>query len=363
MNFNKLLIIPLLIATGANTLYAQKKKEDGKNPLTTVPTVTAAKKPETPKKGPKPYKEVVDSTAVTQKGMMTVHKMDDKYLFEIPDSLLGRDIITVTRYVKTPAAGGCYGGEEVNTQVIRWEKGLTNNLLLKSITQIVTSPDEDKPIAVAVANSNADPIIANLEIKAFKKDSSGKKIFGYVVDVTSILDADIQTFSLTPVDKQLLNIVAFQKDRSFIQKISSYPGNVEVKTAKTFSTTPPRINPVPSPIPPIGINFPAGYNAGVVTIEMNTSFLLLPKNPMRKRLFDARVGYFARAVDVFGENSHKAKEDVYAVRWKLEPKSKEDAEKQKQGMAIEPKKPIVYYIDPATPVQWRKYLKQGVDDW
>jgi hypothetical protein len=363
----RLLLYSTIIFSTLNfsPLLAQKKKEEAKPAPPAAPTTppAAVKKPEAPKKGPKAFKEVIDSTAVSQKGLMGVHKVDDKYYFEIPDSLFNRDIMAITRYSKTPAGGGVFGGEEVNRQVVRWEKGPNNNLFLRSITQVIMSPDSTKPIASAVANSSADPIIANFEIKAVKKDTATKKISSYVIDVTSTFDADLQTFSLPPIDKQLLNIMAFQKDRSYIQRIKAYPINVEVRTVKTFSTTPPRINISPVPMPQIGINFPAGYDAGAVTIEMNTSFLLLPKVPMRKRIFDARVGYFANRVGVFGEESHKSDEDVFAVRWRLEPKNAADAELQKKGQAIEPKKPIVYYIDPATPELWKKAIKQGIDDW
>jgi Met-zincin/Domain of unknown function (DUF5117)/Domain of unknown function (DUF5118) len=289
--------------------------------------------------------------------------MDDKYLFEIPDSLLGRDIMAIRRFSKTPAGGGIFGGEEVNRQVVRWEKGINNNLLLRSITQVIMSPDSTKPIAQAVKNSSADPIIANFEIKALKKDTAPKKTTGYVIDVTSTFDADLQTFSLDPIRKQILNIMMFQKDRSYIQKISTYPINTEIRTVKTFSTTPPRIIISPVPIPQIGVNLPAGLDAGVVTIEFNTSFLLLPKVPMRQRIFDARVGYFANSVGVFEEESQKADENTFAVRWRLEPKNAADAERQKRGELIEPKKPIVYYIDPATPDKWKKVIKAGIDDW
>ena len=98
-------------------------------------------------------------------------------------------------------------------------------------------------------------------------------------------------------------------------------------------------------------------------MELNTSFILLPDNPMRKRSFDKRVGYFANGYDVFEEDSQKADTDIFAVRWRLEPKNAEDAEKQKRGELIEPKKPIVYYLDPATPDKWKPFIKQGIDDW
>jgi hypothetical protein len=159
----------------------------------------------------------------------------------------------------------------------------------------------------------------------------------------------------------LLNIQTFQKDKSFISKISSFPINTEIRSVKTFTTTPPKINT--SPTPKIGVDLPAGLDAGVITVEINTSMILLPKKPMRKREFDARVGFFANEFSVFEEESQKSDTKVFAVRWRLEPKSEEDAQKQKKGELIEPLKPIVYYIDPATPEKWKPFIKQGIDDW
>lgn len=358
MKLNKLTIFVScgLIFMGAE-MNAQKN-DTQKKPSGT-PTAEA-KKPDA-KKEPKPYNKVIDSTAVTQKGLLDVHKVDDKYLYEISDQLLGKEIMTITRYSKTPAGGGIFGGEEVNRQVVRFEKGINHTLLLRSVTYVITTPNEDKPITKAVKNSSADPIIASYDILAYKKDASGKNNIGYVVDMNPTFDADVQVFSLSPINKQMLSIQAFQKDKSFIQFVKSFPINTEIRTTKTFSTVPPQISR--NPIPKIGVDFPAGLDAGVVTVELNTSMILLPENPMRKRAFDKRVGYFANSYDVFEEDSHKSDTDVFAVRWRLEPKSPEDAERQKRGELIEPKKPIVYYLDPATPDKWKPFIKQGIDDW
>ena len=346
-----------LLFSSVATIAQKKDKKDKKAP---TPTATDVKKPDA-KKEPKPYKKVIDSTAVTQKGLLDVHKVGDKYLFEISESLLGKEIMTITRYSKTPAGGGIFGGEEINRQVVRFEKGMNNTLILRSITYVITTPNEDKPITKSVKNSSADPIIGIYDILAYKKDDSGKENVSSVIDMTSAFDSDTQIFSLNPVNKQLLSIQAFQKDKSFIQFVKSFPINTEIRTTKTFSTVAPQISR--SPMPKIGTDFPAALDAGVVTMEINTSFILLPENPMRKRSFDKRVGYFANGYDVFEEDSQKADTDIFAVRWRLEPKNAEDAEKQKRGELIEPKKPIVYYLDPATPDKWKPFIKQGIDDW
>lgn len=345
-----------VMLVGCSTLAQKDKNKKSKNQ-----TEVAQKKPED-KKGPKPYNSVIDSSkVVTQKGLIDIHKTKDKYLFEINDSLIGKEIMTITRYSKVPAGGGIFGGEEINRQVVRFEKGPNDNIFLRSITYVIVTPDEDKPIGQAVRNSSADPIIGNYEILAYKKSADGKKNAGYVIDMNSSFDADVQTFSLSPLNKQLLKIQSFQKDRSFIEGVKSFPLNTEIRSVKTFSTEARKISRTPTP--QVGVDFPAGLDAGVVTVELNTSLLLLPEVPMRKRTYDKRVGYFANGYSVFEDESLKVEKDIFAVRWRLEPKNAEDAAKQKRGELIEPKKPIVYYIDPATPEKWRPFIKAGIDDW
>jgi len=306
--------------------------------------------------GPKPYGEIITDMAKTQKGMITVHKIDLKYFFEIPDSLIGRDIMTVTRYSKTAAGGRIFGGEEVNRQMVRWEKGLNNKIFLRSVTLVITSPDSTKPMFRAVENSSADPIIAAFDIKAIRKDTSS------VIDITNYFSGDPQVFSLDPRNKLYLKLKSLEPDRSFIKHIHTFPKNTELRTIKTFSVTPPS-PPTTTPAPQIGQYLPAGLDAGFVTMEFNTSMLLLPETPMRKRYFDSRVGYFSISRSRFEEESQRSEDEVIIVKWRLEPKTEEDARKQAQGELIEPKKAIVFYIDPATPEKWRKYIKQGVDDW
>ena len=366
MKVTRYLLLTVMIFMCILNAQAQKKKkkeekkEDAKieKAVDAVATAVKDKLKDDKKKGPKAFKDLIDTSAVSQKGMISVHKMDQKWYFEIPDSLLNNDIMAVTRYSKTAAGGGIFGGEEVNRQMIRWEKGMDDNLLLRSVTVVVASPDSTKPIFQAVKNSNSDPIIGVFDLKAIKKDKAGNSS---VIDVTEFFNSDNQVFSLSSVSKQLLKLAAFKKEASFIEKMSAYPINTEIRTVKTFVVTPQLLTT--TPVPSIGRYLPSGLDAGVVTMEMNTSLILLPKVPMRKRFFDSRVGYFANQYAVFGEESQRSDEEVFAVRWRLEPKNAEDAKRQKAGELIEPKKPIIYYIDPATPEKWRKYLKLGVDDW
>ena len=190
-------LLALLISTDA---FAQKKPQDKSKPKLDVPT-SDGKKPEV-KKEPKPYKKVIDSTAITQKGLIDVHKVAEKYLFEISDSLIGKEIMTITRYSKTPAGGGIFGGEEINRQVVRFEKGQNHTIILRSITYVITTPNEDKPITQSVKNSSADPIIGIFDVLAYKKDPTGKINMSSVIDMTPTFESDTQIFSLNSIIEQ-----------------------------------------------------------------------------------------------------------------------------------------------------------------
>jgi hypothetical protein len=306
--------------------------------------------------GPKSFKDVITDKAVTMKGLFTVHKVEDKFYFEIPDSILGREIMAITRYSKVAGGGGVYGGEMVNQQVVKFEKGPENKVFMRVVTVISVANDSTQPIYQAVRNSNVDPIAAAMDIKAFSKDS-----MGVVVDITDYFKGDNQPVSLSASAKRRLNLGGLAIDRSYIQSIRTYPINTEVRTTKTFTATPSSgFGSAPSPFP--SASLPAASAAGAITLELNTSFLLLPVTPAKKRLSDPRVGFFADDYVVYADDQQKVDEANFIVRWKLEPKP-EDMEKWKRGELVEPKKPIIYYIDPATPKNWRPYLILGVNDW
>lgn len=331
------------------SLPAQKKKKAGTPADTTVAT---AAKPV--KKGPKPYKEIITDKASTSYGLFTIHKVEDKWYFELPDSVFNKDIMIVTRYNKTSAGGAAYGGELVNQQVIRWEKGPENTVFMRVVVTINVAKDSASPMYQAVRNSNLNPIGAAFEIKAYGKDSSGSA----VIDVSDFFKGDNQVVSFTPATKKQLGLGAIAADRSYIDTIKTFPINTEVRTVKTYSAAPAA---APSPFS-ASRSLPAASAAGAITLELNSSFLLLPEKPMRKRLFDPRVGYFADDYTVYSDDQQKVDNSVFIVRWRLEPKP-EDIGKWKRGELVEPAKQIVYYIDPATPKKWRPYLIQGINDW
>jgi len=318
-------------------VQAQRKKKNAETPAT-AQTATPAKAPAA-KNGIKPYSEVITSKTTSKEGLFTVHELDGKYFYEIPDSLIGREMLMVTTIAKT-AEGIGYGGERTNTQMLRWDKRNDDKIILKLVSYKNTAADS-LPIFQAVRNSNLEPILYTFEVKSKSKDDKG-----VVIEVTDLFTKDVQAIGIPKKRRTDYKITRLEPEKSYIEKISTYPINIESRYVMTYAASDP----------------PSNSSTGSITVEMNSSMLLLPKEPMKQRLADRRVGWFNTSVTDYGLDEQRATKRTYLDRWRLEVKD-EDIEKFKAGELVEPKKPIVYYIDPATPDKWRPFLKQGVEDW
>ncbi len=321
-------------------------------------TVKAAKPADKPaatvaKSEPKPYKEVITDKAKTSKGFLTVHKIEDKYYLEIQPAMLGRDILMINRVskssIESPKSFGGYAGDQIGENVIRFERGPNNKLFLKNISFNV-NPDSSKPMYKSVMNSNIQPIAMAFDIKAIASDSLGG---GVVIDITDNITADNEIFGFASYAKSQFKAGSFQGDKSYIVSVRAYPTNIEITTVKTFSKSPDL------PIPGFP---PASPSMATVTLEMNSSMVLLPAKPMKPRYLDNRVGYFGTGYTDYDANPQGVKDIEMIARWRLEPKP-EDMDKYKKGELVEPINPIVFYIDPTTPKKWVPYLIQGINDW
>ena len=304
------------------------------------------------KPDPDKTEEKEAAPALTVKpGLFGVSQHEKDWYFDIPDSLLGRRILAVTRFVSNTPGASEYGGEEVNEVMIYWEKAVNGNLLLRADALTIYA-DEGQAITKAVKISSENPIVASF--KPEKESSEGCTR----VKVTSLFEGDTQVFSFPSRSKRSYNLGGVKSDASFINSIRTYPINTEVTVTKTFNYSAPSATAAVTG----SRGLPAGNEAGTVTFVLNTSMVLLPEKPMQQRLFDARVGYFADGYSKFSDEQQGVESVRFIARWRLEARP-EDVEKQKRGELVEPIKPIVYYIDPATPKQWRKYLIAGVNDW
>jgi len=248
-------------------------------------------------------------------------------------------MLMVTRIAKNTSNNGSFGGQKTNTQVLRWQKK-NKSILLRIVSHNIVA-DEDLPVHEAVVNSNFEPVLYSFPIKAFNNDKTAT-----VIDVTELFSADVKPFGLPERTRKGYKISKLQSNTSFIESIKSYPLNIEARHVKTYAASNP----------------PSNSSTGTVSVEMSNSMILLPKEPMKRRTFDERVGWFTTSQTDYGLEAQKSKEVTFLDRWRLEVKD-EDIEKFKSGELVEPKKQIVYYIDRATPKKWRQYIKDGIEDW
>lgn len=288
----------------------------------------------------KDYAEIITEEAVSQEGLFGVHKVDDKYYFELDNELLETEILVVSRiagYVKNLSFGGA-GMKSRPQQVIRWQRH-EDKILLRSVSYTsVANPEE--AIYQSVKNNNFEPIIMTFDIKTIAEDSST-----VVFDVTNLFTSDVPMIgALMDYQRKSFGIRSLDSKRTFINYMKAFPNNVEVRHILTYN----------------GTDLPDNGLTQSLSLEMNQSFILLPEEPMQPRLFDSRVGYFSVNQVDYSLNEQKAGTRTYITKWRLEPK---DPEAYARGELVEPIKPIVYYLDPGTPEKWRPFIKQGVEDW
>ncbi|MXV16991.1 zinc-dependent metalloprotease [Hufsiella ginkgonis] len=355
---NKLLLSSLLLLAVAGTASAQNRRQPASTDSVGRPAIpggfpgAAAQRAQ-----PRPYKSVITDKALTRKGLFTTHKVDDKYYFEIADSVLGREILVVSRISKAGAevrAASGYAGDQIGSSVIRFEKGPANRIFMRKVSYRTYSPDSTKSMYQAVQRSNIQAISAAFNVAAYAEGGKGS-----VIDVTDYINGDSEVFFFGSAQAKsgfrLGNLLA---DRSYIENVRSFPTNIEITTVKTYTLTAAQTG--------FGGGAPAGGggggNNGSATVELNTSLVVLPKKPMQPRYFDQRVGFFAVGYTDFDLNPQGIKEVQIIKRWRLEPKPA-DMAKYRRGELVEPMKPIVFYIDPATPKKWVPYLIAGVNDW
>jgi hypothetical protein len=334
------LIILLTVVTG--TAMAQPK----------APAMQA--KTDTTKNTVRPYSEIVTSKTITKKGLFTIHQNNDKYYFEIPDSLLGRELLLTTWLVKVPGGSPKFGGEVMNNMTIVFDKERNNKIGISKVTSI-TQSDTANVISKAVKNSNLNTAALLFDVKA--RGADGKSS---VIDVTDFLQKENMFTAINAEVKNAMSLTSIAPDRSSVKSVASYPINMEIKMLRTYGAS---STPAKSVLGrPAAVPLEAAKLSGTVTLEISTSILLMPEKPMVPRRFDPRVGYFADGYYELYDDQQKIDPKMFIIRYRLEPKP-EDLERYKRGELVEPKNPIVYYVDPATPKQWRPYIIAGINDW
>jgi hypothetical protein len=299
---------------------------------------SAARKPASKAKS---YDQVITKDAKSKKGLFTTHQVGDKFYFEIPKKHLGKDMLLVSQIAKLPTGiGGGYvnAGTSSHEQLIVWEK-FQEKILIKIKSYAAVAADS-LPISLSVKANNYEPTLYLFDIETYSKDSSN-----VVIDVTKFYSSDIPAMSALDASLRVTHGVRnLDASRSFIRSIKSFPLNIEVLQDFTYNASKPSATPYTE----------------TISLQMNQSMILLPEKPMKPRLFDERVGYFTQKQYDYSSEELKSVQKSYIQRWRLEPK---DMAAYKRGELVEPIKPIVYYLDPATPMKLRKHMKKGVENW
>ena len=343
-----LLSLATLLLLGATTHAEAKIFERKKKKAQTEVKAAPAKQNIN---GLKPYAQVITPKAKSSFGFLTVHKVDNNYFFEIPDSMLNRDILIVNRISKAPTSRQKsrvgYPGDILGSKVIRFENKDNKRILVREYSYRERSENKDGMFQ-SVRNSNTQPIVANFGIETIKKDSLTRN---YVINVSVFLQKENPLFSFDADSKEYIGLLNMVGEGTYIDTLKAFPKNIEISTTVTYQSKKGMSN--------VGF-LETGSPRIPLTYELNSSMVLLPEVPMKARLFDPRVGYFTVGYTDFDSNPQGIEYKKLITRWRLEPK---DEAAYLRGELVEPKKPIIIYIDPATPKKWVPYLIQGVNDW
>ena len=287
-----------------------------------------AERPQQPE-APKPYSQVITDKATTDSGVFIIHQLGDKLFYEIPRAELGKPFLLVIRYTAAPA-GTRYAGEEYGDRVVRWQR-LGNRILLRGVSYSVVA-DSTEPVSRAVRMSNYEPVLATFDVAAYSPNADSNA----VIDVSRLFTTDVPEFS----PRRQLRATAIDPTRSLIERATTFPTNVEVEALQTYRSDSANVNPAQAS----------------ETAVMHYSMVLLPARPAKARLCDNRVGYFNVNQEDYGTDEQRTAKRCYIARWRLEPKDTSAA-------VSDPVKPIVFYIDPATPAKWVPWLKKGIESW
>ncbi|MFL5503808.1 MAG: zinc-dependent metalloprotease [Gemmatimonadaceae bacterium] len=292
---------------------------------------------------PRPYNRVITRDARTRRGMFAVHRVNDKLFFEIPRKELSKDMLLVGRYTRAAASNprqpggqfGNYGGDQFGERTLRWDRS-GNRIILRSPSFAIVA-DTSAPVYRAVQAANYPPVVGVFNVEAYGPDSAA------VIDVTRLYTTSVPEFAAIrgTIDER----------RSFVENALAFPDNVEVEATQTGT-----VSPTPTPG---GGGGGGGQGAGpqpAQSVVAHWSLVRLPERPMMPRRFDERVGFFSISQVDFGTTEQRSAERSYITRYRLE-------KKDPTAALSEPVKPIVYYVDPATPEQWKPWVRKAILDW
>ncbi len=332
-NHRSIVLVSLFLTIGTSSSFSKtnkktsEKKEVDKNVVKTDSVLGLNE--------PQPYNKVITVDAKSFNGAFIVRKVKDHYYFEIPDSILGRDFQVVSSIGKGPAvqhrSPEGLAGKILGNMQISFSKAPSDKLFIKRMEyDEIANDSTNNGLYNALKMNSLQPVLSAFNIKAYGKNS-------VVIDVTDYLNGDLPI--ITGNIKKIFQATSLQTDRSYINSINAFPVNVNIETVKTYDA-----------------------DQASITAQINTNFILLPKQIMHIRYADQRVGFDSQIRTDFDQDAQRGKKVEFIKRWRLEPRP-EDIVRYEKGELVEPVKPIVFYIDPTTPKKWVSYIIKAVNDW
>ena len=306
------------------------------------------KKKKTEKKAePKktPYEKILtDRPIQTASGpLMKLHKSDGKLYLDIPKANLGKDLLigATIASISNPSLGnvGFRNSNPVHFRFIQKDSTVVMDIVN---TELLTTAEPTKEMAASIKQNYKNLSFLSFPIKGWSKDSAS-----VLIDASSFFLKDNRFFPVIEGSSSGIEVQEEQRDDlTHIKTLKSFKNNVSILVERSYKAT-ISAGPASRTI----TNYP-------VTAGINFTILALPEKPMTPRLSDTRIGIFLTSKNVLHEG--RIEPATFARRWRVEPK---DEAAFAAGQLVEPKKPIVYYVDPAFPPVWRKAIDVGVLRW
>ena len=306
------------------------------------------KKKKTEKKAePKktPYEKILtDRPIQTASGpLMKLHKSDGKLYLDIPKANLGKDLLigATIASISNPSLGnvGFRNSNPVHFRFIQKDSTVVMDIVN---TELLTTAEPTKEMAASIKQNYKNLSFLSFPIKGWSKDSAS-----VLIDASSFFLKDNRFFPVIEGSSSGIEVQEEQRDDlTHIKTLKSFKNNVSILVERSYKAT-ISAGPASRTI----TNYP-------VTAGINFTILALPEKPMTPRLSDTRIGIFLTSKNVLHEG--RIEPATFARRWRVEPK---DEAAFAAGQLVEPKKPIVYYVDPSFPPVWRKAIDVGVLRW
>ena len=292
-----------------------------------------------------------DCVASDSTGLMIMHRTKDKVLVEFPVRLLEKEMLLASSIINISDNGegvvGQFTSPEVMFRFVRNGKKLEARMMTNQ--PLMREETGKEGVASSLLKSASGGVYKSFKIEAFAKDSSS-----VLVNLAPLFlehsDYSNPFSSYAPNSMYGMVTRKFRCDtsRSFLKDIHSYPDNISVTCV---------------------LGYDVDYTAfGTITMQRNVPvtvtaarmLVLLPETPMDIRYANQKVNTAFLVRKQYVDEMSPLKSTHLVKRWRLEPSDKAAF---KRGEKVEPKKPIVFYIDTLMPDSWKPYIKEGVEEW